>query len=176
MKNQCSEVGHIADVGYNNNERAECGQLESFVCVDNFNTVTLFCKLTWERELTIISLQRCVLLIALFTLSAPVNAKTITLSCPSNGAPWVYSIDLDANRVSATVGGALVVPPSSATVTDNTVTFFYEADLGRNGTCQIRNVIDRHSAGITRAPTDSRSECSSYYSSAQCTVITDRSF
>lgn len=117
-------------------------------------------------------------IVAAGVYSITATAKTITLSCPAGtgSAPWIYSIDLDAGKVSATISGALVLPSTSATVTDSSITFIYEANLGDNGICPIRNVIDRHTAGITRTPMDDRAACSNEYATAQCALVPDNSF
>lgn len=104
-------------------------------------------------------------------------AKTITLSCPAkSGDPWIYSIDLDAGTVSASIGGAPVMVTTPATVTDSSITFIYEANLGNAGMCHVRNVIDRHTAGIMRMPQEEGAACQSMYSTAQCSLLPDNSF
>ena len=128
------------------------------------------------------SARRCFILtlvmVAAGTYSLTAVAKTITLSCPAGtgAAPCIYSIDLDAGKVSGTISGAMVLPTTSATVTDSTISFIYEANMGDNGICQVRNVIDRHTAGITRTPLDDRPVCSSQYATAQCALVPDNSF
>lgn len=104
-------------------------------------------------------------------------AKTITLSCPAkSGDPWIYSIDLDAGTVSATIGGAPVISTTPATVTDSSITFIYEANLGNAGMCHVRNVIDRHTADIMRIPQEEGASCQSLYSTSQCALVPDNSF
>ena len=104
-------------------------------------------------------------------------AKTITLSCPvrSSSDPITYYIDLDAHTVSATLGGSKFMDGNDATITDTSISFIYEANLGNRGICRDKIVIDRHTAAATSTPVDPDG-CGDQYWSAQCTLMPDNSF
>lgn len=105
------------------------------------------------------------------------GAKTIALSCPvrTNSAPFIYYIDLAAAKVSATWNGSKFIDGNDATITDDTISFIYDAYLGNRGTCRDQIVIDRHTAGITSTPLDSDG-CGDQYWSVQCALVPDNSF
>ncbi len=115
-----------------------------------------------------------------FVASGPAIAKTITLSCPIGSAPpLIEIIDLDAGSVKATSGGDLVMLPSPATVTESSVTFFFDQNLGDNGVCRLRYTIDRQTAGLRYESTGDRSFCISRpasYGSVQCSVVPNPGF